>query len=1148
MSWGMPSTGQWSASMGMAPDMGMGSLTPEQWAAIQQQNWQQWAQWHQQYAQWQSQYGEKYTEQMQALQGVGKFPPLPPTAAPPPAPPAPPPEQPPPPPHENNQPLFGKMGGKGNNQPPTPTPVPAPYQNQQKASVNFNNAPNINQNRPYQSDVNKETPNVNADALKKLAEEEKLFDIQFEKWEQEIEKWRKENVNHPDKQAYKEYEQKFETCRAQLMERRCQMKLKRAKLLGNGPPAQPQASSSNSGSMPKNNISQHNYDQNVKPSHYQNQHQQIQKYAPENNSSQIQKYAPENNSSFQNHPHVNQLNYNRNKNIDPQDRYESYANMEDNVSNYGLHDVPPPPAQNDTSEFLSKGSSAKGIPGLDLVLETDKNPAKVMNDVIDISNEQPEIVNQPPDVQAPDYSTISKGINNILGDEKIMNILSMVHANNATNIPPHVVGNQISQQPNDSYNSKDNNFMQNQHQDRYQNNYNNQQQHNRHLPYDRQNQNYPAQQNQDNYNNQQISHRQNASSNRQDQNYPDQQNDFNPKYPPPKINYDERQPNTNQDQYYNKNFQPNVPPPVFESSHTRPSPGPLMQPNIQINRIPALLDLPGPRSSGNIPRDPPESNISRQPLQGNTHTSVKHPSPHPKWVEEPLFTPSIIVEYEHKPLRLKARDFIEPVHMFDYNHKSKNEDGQKRDFEKEGDELFVRKSKRDRDEDYVNPQKYRADYYNRDFERRAHKEDIRNELRSRPSLREDFERRRLDDRFDVRRRDDRDRYMRRDDFRDSRDYRDDRERERDRDRDRDRFRDSRRDNRNRSRSRDRDTRKRGYSREGSSNHTSKKFKETDNSQAEKNFQTKHVVMIDDILELPGRQIRPEKIVIIIRGPPGSGKSYLAKLIRDKEAEHGGTARIMSIDDYFMQEGEIEEKDPTTGRKVTKPTLKYEYDKNLEDAYLTSLKRAFKRTLTDGYFSFLIFDAVNDQLKHYADVWNNARQNGFQVYICTMELDPNTCFKRNIHNRSLEDIQEICSNFFPTPTHHIQLDATTLLQNAAIPDVTMEDVADEVVMEDAEEPEVESIFTSKWEKMDDAAQLARLDGTSKPLRPSQISMDDYLQIDDWTPNQAKPGKKSVFKLIRTKRVVNTADTVTYSTLFIYDIEESNSTDIKLLRHR
>lgn len=61
-------------------------------------------------------------------------------------------------------------------------------------------------------------------------------------------------------------------------------------------------------------------------------------------------------------------------------------------------------------------------------------------------------------------------------------------------------------------------------------------------------------------------------------------------------------------------------------------------------------------------------------------------------------------------------------------------------------------------------------------------------------------------------------------------------------------------------------------------------------------------------------------------------------------------------------------------------MKYEYDPELEESYLNSLKRAFKRSLTDGYFTFLIFDAVNELLKSYADVWNYARQSGFQVYL------------------------------------------------------------------------------------------------------------------------------------------------------------------------
>lgn len=40
--------------------------------------------------------------------------------------------------------------------------------------------------------------------------------------------------------------------------------------------------------------------------------------------------------------------------------------------------------------------------------------------------------------------------------------------------------------------------------------------------------------------------------------------------------------------------------------------------------------------------------------------------------------------------------------------------------------------------------------------------------------------------------------------------------------------------------------------------------------------------IEDIINEPGRFNRPPRIVIILRGPPGSGKTFLAKLIKDKE--------------------------------------------------------------------------------------------------------------------------------------------------------------------------------------------------------------------------------------------------------------------------
>lgn len=55
-----------------------------------------------------------------------------------------------------------------------------------------------------------------------------------------------------------------------------------------------------------------------------------------------------------------------------------------------------------------------------------------------------------------------------------------------------------------------------------------------------------------------------------------------------------------------------------------------------------------------------------------------------------------------------------------------------------------------------------------------------------------------------------------------------------------------------------------------------------------------------------------RIVILMRGIPGSGKSYISKMIKDKEQELGGSARVLTIDDYFMTETDS---DTANGQKV-----------------------------------------------------------------------------------------------------------------------------------------------------------------------------------------------------------------------------------------
>lgn len=118
----------------------------------------------------------------------------------------------------------------------------------------------------------------------------------------------------------------------------------------------------------------------------------------------------------------------------------------------------------------------------------------------------------------------------------------------------------------------------------------------------------------------------------------------------------------------------------------------------------------------------------------------------------------------------------------------------------------------------------------------------------------------------------------------------------------------------------------------------------------------------------------------MRGPPGSGKSYLSRLIKEKEIELSGSApRIMSIDDYFMTEVDSVEKDPETGRTRIVKKMEYEkFEKALEETYTSYLMKSFKKNISDGHFNFIIVDCVNDSEKVYGDFYNFGKSNGFMV--------------------------------------------------------------------------------------------------------------------------------------------------------------------------
>uniref|UniRef100_G3TSF1 YLP motif-containing protein 1 n=1 Tax=Loxodonta africana TaxID=9785 RepID=G3TSF1_LOXAF len=292
------------------------------------------------------------------------------------------------------------------------------------------------------------------------------------------------------------------------------------------------------------------------------------------------------------------------------------------------------------------------------------------------------------------------------------------------------------------------------------------------------------------------------------------------------------------------------------------------------------------------------------------------------------------------------------------------------------------------------------------------------------------------------------------------------------------------------------------------------------SRVEKKPESKNV---DDILKPPGRESRPERIVVIMRGLPGSGKTHVAKLIRDKEVEFGGPApRVLSLDDYFITEVEKEEKDPDSGKKVKKKVMEYEYEAEMEETYRTSMFKTFKKTLDDGFFPFIILDAINDRVRHFDQFWSAAKTKGFEVYLAEMSADNQTCGKRNIHGRKLKEINKMADHWESAPRHMMRLDIRSLLQDAAIEEVEMEDFDANVQVIKEKCSEIDSVELafgyipkSKWEMDTSEAKLDKLDGLRTGTKRKRdweaiaSRMEDYLQLpDDYDTRASEPGKKRV----------------------------------------
>lgn len=297
-----------------------------------------------------------------------------------------------------------------------------------------------------------------------------------------------------------------------------------------------------------------------------------------------------------------------------------------------------------------------------------------------------------------------------------------------------------------------------------------------------------------------------------------------------------------------------------------------------------------------------------------------------------------------------------------------------------------------------------------------------------------------------------------------------------------------------------------------------------------NWHNRDIVDIREILHEPGRTSRPDKIMIVLRGVPGSGKTFLAGLIERKEVEAGNRDqfKLLTIDEYFERE-EIRKYVDKAGAACQEKFRKYDMEMAMLDNYMQYVMQNLTQIAQTAEFKFIVVDADCCDLHFYNQMYAIAEANGYAGYTIELNQDDDICLQYNDHQRDKDEIVRknkiMKSN--PTPDQHTLLDPECLYEEFQYQlddesvfldeDVRMEvsdDDSEEVVDEDEEKnmfgPLKNATTKSKWDDDADGSEVVieRLDGTRNKTF-ERLTMADYLQTEDeWTMRPSTSGKKRV----------------------------------------
>ena len=130
----------------------------------------------------------------------------------------------------------------------------------------------------------------------------------------------------------------------------------------------------------------------------------------------------------------------------------------------------------------------------------------------------------------------------------------------------------------------------------------------------------------------------------------------------------------------------------------------------------------------------------------------------------------------------------------------------------------------------------------------------------------------------------------------------------------------------------------------------------------------------------------KKTVMILRGMPGSGKSEVAKQLKEAAG-----ATVVSLDDFRIVDGE------------------YKFIPAREREVVAAYKDAFQAAL-DREDGFIVVDNCNSREWEFVQEWSKAEDRGYMVHIIEVQAEIEECLERQSHPIPVDKMQEIFSRW------------------------------------------------------------------------------------------------------------------------------------------